>query len=109
MMGLLIAGSLMVEKLEEGKYKEKVILATKVEQQKLLQETEVFAFEIADEIFKSDEEIGEEGIEVKNKLIESLIKTNYKHLGVESPFDNGATFKEIELRSKPNIGNGLLN
>lgn len=95
-----IVSNMMVTKFHENKIIERVNQAETLEEKKLIvRETEPYAFEIVDEVFKPDEEIGEEGIQAKKNLIKALICSNYQFFGLSTPFEEGETFEDIEFRS----------
>lgn len=91
---MAIAGMEMVEKLKEIQFLERMEKAeTEEEKIALVRETEKFGFEVVDEIFKSDEEIGEDGVEIKNDLIRSLVNHNYEYFDLPVP-----SFDEVRER-----------
>ena len=96
----VIVASMMMTKFHENKIIERMHQAETLEEKKLIvRETEPYAFEIADEVFKSDEEIGDDGIQVKEDFIKALICFNYQFFGLPTPFEEGETFEDIEFRS----------
>lgn len=100
MLGLavLAAGIQMIEKFEEYEIRERISNAkTASEAKAIVQSTERFAFEIADEIFKED--LPQEGIEAKKHFILSLISANYDYFGFENPIVEGITFEDIQFRN----------
>jgi hypothetical protein len=95
----LVVGVQMVEKMEEARTMERFMLATSSEQKvAIVQETERFVLEIADEVFKPEEVIGAEGVEAKNEFVEGLIAHNYRYFNLPNPFDYGVTLDEVKKR-----------
>ena len=65
----------------------------------IVQETERMVFEIVDEVFKPDEEIDEEGIEMKNYFIKGIIEHNYQFFKLPTPFEQGLTLDDVKERN----------
>lgn len=95
-----IVANMMMTEFHRNGIIERMNQAETLEEKKLIvRETETYAFKIADEVFKPDEEIGEEGIQVKKDFIKALICSNYQFFGLPTPFEEGETFEDIEFRS----------
>jgi hypothetical protein len=95
-----IAGKELFERMEKGDIFNRVENAETVsEKVAIIQETEKYAFEVANVIFKSDEEIGEEGVELKDEFIKATIEHNYHYFGLPTPFEQGVTMEEIKFRN----------
>lgn len=99
MVALLISISLFKKVEQAGAFEKIAAARTTNEKVNVIRETEKFAFQVADEFVKSDEEIGEAGIKAKNELIEKLIEHNYEYFGLPSPFKNGTTLEDIRNRN----------
>lgn len=97
---MLAVGIGMTEKMRDAQTIERFGEAETLEEKTaIVRETEKFCFEIADDIFKSDEEIGEEGIEQKLGFIEHLVTHQYHYFELDNPLENGTTFEEIRRRN----------
>ncbi|MDC3413947.1 hypothetical protein [Terrihalobacillus insolitus] len=94
----LIVGLEMTKKMAAADIMERVEKATTIGEKTLIvQETERFVFEIADEIFI--ENLPKEGIKVKDEFIKGLVEHNYRFFNIPNPFENGVTLDEIKARN----------
>ena len=97
---LLAIGVEMIKKMEKANTKERVEQAQTVEEKTaIVQETEKFVFEVGDDVFKSDEEIGEEGLKVKNEFFKEAVAFQYVFFELPNPFENGTTFNNVLARN----------
>src|SRR5690625_3908542 len=82
----VVVGSKMVEKMKEVQTMERFELAETFEEKvAIVQETEKFAYEVADEIFKPNEEIGADGIIAKDEFIQELVAHQYDFFELPMP------------------------
>ena len=96
----LLVGMELVKRLDESSLFERVEAVDSLEAKTaIVQETEKMVFEVCDEFFKSNEEIDEEGKQVKDEYIKRVIEHNYRFFGLPTPFDLGVTFEEIKERN----------
>jgi hypothetical protein len=97
---MLAVGIGMVEKMEEAETMERLEKATSHEEKvAIVRETERFVFEIANDVFRPESEIGEDGVKAKQQFIEGIIGHNYRYFGMENPLDNGISFAELKIRN----------
>ncbi|WP_033829083.1 hypothetical protein [Bacillus andreraoultii] len=95
-----VAGKELVERMEKGDIFNRIENAQSLsEKVAIVQETEKYAFEVAEVIFKPNDEIGEEGVQVKDEFVKATIEHNYHYFGLPTPFEQGVTMEEIKFRN----------
>lgn len=99
-VAMLAAGIEMVMRMKNADIYNRLAKAkNQSEKAAIVQETEKFAFEVADIIFRPDNEIGLDGIQVKEDFIKTIIEHNYRYFNLPTPFEQGATMTEIKFRN----------